>query len=235
MSNNHTARIVWRVLKTSFALLIFFVCFVLVLRMCTSGDPESMSRLSINQQLKDAYAQHGDDLLLQYQNQTSITLGANNRGYFSVTQYVFIPEAKQVQLVFRYNNSTIQHLKEDYQLSELPSKEAHLFDVTLVVTTDLTPDNREDNIEPSTLKSERYQPTQSQRDTTALYTYYRYTFDNVLVEDLTVGVFADIYYVGDLNYEEPAYGTLCLYDDMSDWMTKKLTQAEIEALREDKK
>ena len=39
-------------------------------------------------------------------------------------------------------------------------------------------------------------------------------------------VFADIYYEGDLNYEERPYGTLCLYDDESSWMDYKLTRTE---------
>ena len=36
----------------------------------------------------------------------------------------------------------------------------------------------------------------------------------------------DIYYEGDLNYEEPAYGTLRLYDDESPWVTYKLSRTE---------
>ena len=233
MTNQRTFRLFGRVVKISLTVLIFLVCGILLWRVFSSGDPASMSALSVNEPLREAYREHGEDLLLQYQNQNpSITQAEHNRGYFSVTQYVFIPQANQVQLVFRYNNSTIQHLKEDKGLAELPSKEDDLFDVTLVVTEDLTPNNAEDNDEASAVKKERIYPTSGgcTRDTTSLYTYYRYTFDGVTVEDLTLGVFVDVYYVGDLNYEEKAYGTLCIYNSSYDWITRGLTGEEIGAL-----
>lgn len=233
MSNQRTFRLFGRAVKISFTVLIFLICGILLWRVFSSGDPASMSRLSVNEPLKEAYREHGDSLVLQYQNQNpSITQADYNRGYFSVTQYVFIPQANQVQLVFRYNNSTLQHLQEDKGLAELPSKDADLFDVSLVVTRDLTPDNAEDNDKEEFIAKERILPTDGGcvRDTTSLYTYYRYTFDGVTVEDVTLGVFVDIYYVGDLNYKERAYGTLCIYNSAYDWITRGLTGEEIQAL-----
>ena len=44
-------------------------------------------------------------------------------------------------------------------------------------------------------------------------------------------MFADVYYVGDKNYDKPAYGTLCLYDDESKWIEQKLSEKDIEALK----
>jgi hypothetical protein len=203
--------------------------------MCSSGDPEQVKYLMGNEALYEAYKKHGDDLVLQYQNQDTITLAPHNRGYFSVTQYVFIPEAKQVQLVFRYNNSTIKHLAEDKGLAAVPDKSEELFDVTLVTTTDLTPDNREDNANTDVLEMKRYTPSAATRAETSLYTYYRFVFDNIEITPEMLYVFADVYYEGDLNYEEPAYGTLCLYDDESPWVTYKLSRTERKMLskRED--
>ena len=232
MSGRRTARIIGTVVKLMAVLLIFSVCGVLIFRMCSSGDPESMSVLTPNETLAAAYAENDGELTLRYQYQSTITRGENNAGYFSVTQYVFIPEAKQVQLVFRYNNSTLQHLAIDYGLPEIPAKEGTYFDVTLVRTTDLTPENREDNIDPATLGKKRYAPSEvyTTRDTSPLYTYYRYVFENVEIEDLTLGVFADVYYVGDLDYEKEAYGRLCLYDDESKWVYQKLSNRDRAAL-----
>ncbi len=232
MSGRRTARIIGAIVKLMAVLLIFSVCGVLIWRMCSSGDPESMSVLTPNKTLCKAYDEHGGDLTLRYQYQSTITRGEDNAGYFSVTQYVFIPEARQVQLVFRYNNSTIQHLAADYGLSEIPSKDETLFDVTLVRTTDLTPENREDNIKPETLERRRYYPTAALtvRDTSPLYTYYRYVFEDVEVEDLTVGVFADVYYVKDIDYDAEAYGRLCLYDDESKWIGQELFDRDKAAL-----
>ena len=138
MTNNHNMRLFGRVVKWSISLLLCLICGILVWRMCSSGDPEQVKYLMKNDVLCDAYEKHGDDLVLQYQMQDTITTAEYNRGYFSITQYVFIPEAKQVQLLFRYNNSTIKNLAKDYGLAAIPDKSEELFDLTLVTTIDLT-------------------------------------------------------------------------------------------------
>ena len=228
-------RLFGRVVKWSISLLLCLICGILIWRMCSSGDPEQVKYLMKNDTLCDAYEKHGDDLVLQYQMQDTITTAEYNRGYFSITQYVFIPEAKQVQLVFRYNNSTIKNLAKDYGLATVPDKSEELFDLTLVTTTDLTPDNRDDNTNNEALKMERYYPSAATRTETSLYTYYRFVFDNIEVTPDTLWVFADIYYEGDLDYSKRPYGTLCLYDDESPWVDYKLSRNEQKMLakRED--
>ena len=149
MPNGHNMRVFWRVVKWSISLLLVVICGILIWRLCSSGDPEEVKYLMGNDALYEAYDKHGKDLVLQYQNQDTITRAEYNAGYFSITQYVFIPEAKQVQLVFRYNNSTIKNLASDYGLAEIPEKGEDLFDVTLVSVVDLTPDNPKDNEEES--------------------------------------------------------------------------------------
>ena len=230
MPNGHNMRVFGRVVKWSISLLLCLICGIIVWRMCSSGDPEEVKYLKGNDALYEAYDKHGKDLVLQYQMQDTITLAEYNRGYFSITQYVFIPEAKQVQLVFRYNNSTIKHLAEDYELGAIPDKSEDLFDVTLLTTTDLTPDNREDNASTEQLTMQRYYPTSFERTETSLYTYYRFVFDNIEITPDMLYVFADIYYLGDLNYEERPYGTLCLYDDESPWVSYKLSRVELKML-----
>ena len=230
MPNGHNMRVFGRVVKWSISLLLCLICGIIVWRMCSSGDPEEVKYLKGNDALYEAYDKHGKDLVLQYQMQDTITLAEYNRGYFSITQYVFIPEAKQVQLVFRYNNSTIKHLAEDYELGAIPDKSEDLFDVTLLTTTDLTPDNREDNASTEQLTMQRYYPTSFERIETSLYTYYRFVFDNIAITPDMLYVFADIYYLGDLNYEERPYGTLCLYDDESPWVSYKLSRVELKML-----
>ena len=226
MPNGHNMRVFGRVVKWSISLLLCVICGIIIWRLCSSGDPKEVKYLMGNDALYEAYDEHGKDLVLQYQMQDTITLAEYNRGYFSVTQYVFIPEAKQVQLVFRYNNSTIKHLARDYELEVIPDKSEDLFDVTLVTTTDRTPDNREDNANTESLAMERYYPTTFERTETSLYTYYRFVFDNIEITPDMLYVFADIYYMGDLNYEERPYGTLCLYDDESPWVPYKLSRVE---------
>ena len=231
MPNGHNMRVFWRVVKWSISLLLCIICGILLWRVFSSGDPKEVKYLMGNDALYEAYEEKGKDLVLQYQMQDTITLAEYNRGYFSITQYVFIPDARQVQLVFRYNNSTIEHLARDYGLGAIPDKSEELFDLTLVTTKDLTPDNQGDNENTENLAMERYYPTAAIRTETSLYTYYRFVFDNVEVTPDMLYVFADIYYKGDLDYEERAYGTLCLYDDASLWVDYKLSHTERKMLK----
>ena len=224
-------RILGWILRTLGTLVVFGVVAVIVWRLASSGDPAAVKSLIPNEPLAAAYAQYGDDLILRRQNQISITRAERNAGYFSVTRCVFIPQANQVQLVFRYNNSTLRHLKEDYDLDAIPPKSGVYFDVSLVKTTDLTPETKDDNLDPATLRAERILPScEPKRAETGLYTYFRYTFDGVTVDDLTDGIYADIFYLDDLDYSREAYGTLCLYAYDSEWIPVKLTAADKKAL-----
>lgn len=226
-------RIAKRVTRGLFILFVLFVNALLVWRIFFSTViPKTVGTMLPNEALSAAYEQYGDSLTLRYQDQEQVTSAKQNYGYFGVVQCVFIPEARQVQIVVRYNNSTLKHLALDYGMTEIPSKDQHLFDVTLIKTTDLTPDVPNDDLtDTTTFSVTRYQPNEVYvRDTTQLYTYYRYVFDNVEMDELTVGVFADIYYVGDVDYNKPAYGTLCLYDNRSPWLIYEPSRADREAL-----
>ncbi len=219
-------------LRAIFLAVILIVPTILIWRMCTSGDPKQVKYLAPNETLKIAYAEHGDGLILQYQEQASVTRAKENAGYFSVTRCVFIPEAKQVQIVFRYNNSTLRHLAEDYKLESVPQKSGMWFDVTLVKTRDLTPNTKDDNLDPATLSTERFFPSgEAIRAETGLYTFFRYTFDNITIDDLTDGIYVDIYYNGAINYDEKSYGTLCIYAYDSEWIPYRMTAAEKKSLQ----
>jgi hypothetical protein len=226
MTTGHNLRVFWRVVKWSISLLLVVVCSIILWRVFSSGDPKEVKYLMGNDALYEAYGEHGKKMVLQYQNQDTITRADYNAGYFSVTQYVFIPEAKQVQLVFRYNNSTIENLARDYGLAEIPEKSEDLFDVTLVTVTDRTPSDLSDNENGDAKLKTRYFPSAAVRTETSLYTYYRFVFDNIEVTPDMLYVFADFYYEGDLNYEKRPYGTLCLYDNASAWIPYKLSRTE---------
>ena len=192
--------------------------------------PDEVRDLQKNDALTAAWETYGDNLTFRRQEQATITRGEHNNGYFSVVDCVFIPEAAQVQLVFRYNNSTIRHLARDYQLDRVPDKGEELFEVTLLRTTDLTPEDKSDNGDPATLAEERFYPTSAVRAETSLYTYYRFVFDGVTVEGDTDGVFADIYYRGDIDYKKTPYGALCLCADGDAWLPYSLSSGDRKAL-----
>ena len=233
MPNSRTPRIIGRVVKIIFTLLIFSVCGILAWRVCSSGDPKSVDTVIVNEALARAYEKHGDELLMRYQNQDTITQDEHNSGYFSVTQYVFIPDAEQVQLVFRYNNSTLEKVAKDKKLSKIPEKSAHLFDITLVIVTDTTPDDKKDNKNGENLERVRIKPSDYVKDSESkrLYTYYRYVFDGVTLPENAVAVYCEVYYEKEINdYEGEAYGRLCLYDTEHKWFEEKLSRADKKAI-----
>lgn len=211
---------------------IFAMIFFLLWRVFFSGKiPKEVKGLSPNAVLAETYAERGKDMILQTQEQGTMTRGDANYGYFGVPQFVFIPEAAQVQVLFRYNNSTLEATARDFSLPEVPLRGEEIFDVTLLAVKDLTPEDKSDNHDGSeTLGKERIKPTSHTVTTTWLYTYILYTFDNVTVTDDTITVFFDIYYKGAVDYEKTPYGSLRLYHEESVWVPVDLTRADKKAL-----
>lgn len=229
--NITVGKIISKTIKYLFLALIFFINGILIFRMCSSSEPASMKALMVNDKTIEAYKKSGYDLYMFYQKQDSITRGENNSGYFSVEQVVFIPDAQQVQVLVRYNNSTLKALATDYGLDSVPDRNKDLFDVTLIKTTDLTPDNSEDNSNPEFLQKERFYPSKMIKDEKNLYNYRKFIFDGVTSED-AVGIFVDIYYNENIDYEKSAYGTLCIYDAQSQNFDYKLSSSDKKTLWE---
>ena len=218
MPTGRNAHRVGRILRFVLVSLVYGVCLLLLLRMCSARAPKELRGLDCNPTLKTAYAQAGD-LTLCYQNGDSITRAEPSKGYFAIPEYYYIPEANQVQLIFRYNNSTLKYVTEDYDLPEALTREGDWFDLTLVLTKE---DGTSVRIAP-----EKIEKSLSKR----LYTFYRITFDGVAIDEDATGLFADVYYKDDLDYEKDAYGTLCLYDPAEKWLTKKLTNSDRKSLK----
>ena len=125
----------------SVAIVVFFVW-----RAFFSGIlPESMKALSPNEPLASAYVEGGGELDAFSQEQRSLTSTDRNSGYFSVERATIIPGANQIQIVFRYNNSTLEHLVKDKGLDAVPDRAEDVYDVTLFFSVDLTPDDESDN------------------------------------------------------------------------------------------
>ncbi len=238
---SRTFRWTGRIVKFLFFCIIFGVISLLVWRMASSGDPDSMHLPAVNDKLAAAYEQAGGELYLFRQEQNSITRAESNAGYFSVTDALFIPEANQVQIVVRYNNSTIRALCEDYGLAETPDRSAELYDVTLLIATDLTPDNDADNSgnDPASVAFTRIRPTSVEKDQKNLYNYRRLVFDldsaglslaELLESGEWLAAYADFYYVEDIDYEATPYGTLCLYDFQSERDRAKLDKEDRQAI-----
>ncbi len=221
-------------------LLVFGTIFFFLWRVFSSGNPKELERLTPNAPLRAAYqtaeAENRElSVFTQYQEYYITSDREKNYGYFAITDAKFIEDADQIQVLFRYNNSTIRHLVEDYGLAETPDRKEDLYDVTLTVAYDLTPEVLTDNDgnDPACVRFERFYPTSSEADQKNLYNFRKLTFDGIDMSPANEPVLAvcvDIYYKGDIDYQKDAYGTLIIYDYASDRDPYELSRAEREAL-----
>ena len=92
--------------------LVILVVGVFLWRFSISRIPDELMELTPNATLSEAYAQN-PDLTLFTQEQNTTTRGENSYGYFTVCDAVFIPEAGQVQILIRYNDSTLRATEEE--------------------------------------------------------------------------------------------------------------------------
>ena len=145
---------------------------------------------------------------------------------------MFIPQADQLQFVFRYNNSTLKYTYEDYFLPAIPSRDEEVYDVTVTVMYDLTPENDADNDgkTPEAVEYVRFFPADMKACKRDLYNYRKFVFDNIEIHDRVLAVYADFYYVGDINYNETPYGSLLLYYYTERNIDYKLTNADKTAI-----
>lgn len=242
---NTALKIVAWVVRVLTGVIIFSVAAFLLWRIAISGTPSELAGISPNQTLADAYREN-ETLTLFYQDQSKITRGKDNSGYFSALDPVFIKEADQFQVVFRYNNSTIRALAEDYKLDKVPDRSEELYDVSLIIVTDRTPENDEDDLlkenTPESMIITRVFPTASEtvRLEKNLYNYRKLVFDGVVIDEDTLGVYLDIHYVGDIRYNnegfdvyrDRSYGALCVYDFLTENLDRALSGSEEKAIRE---
>ena len=233
MASFRAPRIIGWIVRLLFSLFILSILGLLFWRVAISDKiPKAIDTLTPNANLTEAYEANDGKLTLQYQDLVNISYSPERYGYFAAPSYVFIPEANQVQVVFRYNNSTIVHLAEDYGLGAVPEKSEHLFDISLVIATDLTPNDHTDDLDESTLSTRRILPSSDPiREETKLYTFYRYVFDGVSIEDVTNAIYLDVYYVEDIQYESKPYDALPLYAWDENWIPYSPSRADRIAMK----
>lgn len=231
----------FKLVVTAVVILVFAI---FIWRFVTGRVPEELEVLSPDATLAEAYERYGESLVLYTQDQNSITRAEESYGYFTACQAIFIPQAGQVQLLIRYNDSTLEATERDYGLEEgTLDPEKDWYDVTLVVARDLTPDNGEDNLgsDPESVALSRIQPSAVAASVhEGLYSYRRLIFNDVPQDALTLAVYADFYFARDIAYlsedfdiyTDTAYGTLCLYAHADKNVSLSLTEADTLALRE---
>jgi len=247
--SNRNWRIAGKIIKYAALTVVFSVCAIIIWRIASSGDPESVKTLMVSDATYGAYVDGNEELDAYYQKQLEMTRAEYNSGYFRISQVAIIPAAEQIQLVLRYNNSTLRYIESDlgFENDRMLSRDDDLFELSIVKVTDLTPDRTDDNAfnakeYPESVMEERFYPSQMMSERKNLYNYRKFIFENISVDELTLALYVDIYYKGedkDGNAVTPSYekgavgsGTLCIYDYKSENLTRKLTSRDRAALAE---
>ena len=234
-----------KILTPIFTLACLLVTVLILFRICSQNKiPSEIDTISVNDSLKSAYAEKGDDLSVIYQDlhiystERNVRLDENGKiipnagkAYFAVPSSIFIPDARQLQLVLRYNNSTLKYLAEDYKAicPKVPDRSEEVYDITLIKVTDLTPDDQTDNDLPAKLAEERFTVTSVKSAEKKLHNFRRLTFENFDL-DGALRVYLCIYYKGDVDYGEDPYATVTLYDSTKPTLSYTLTERDVAAL-----
>lgn len=220
--------ILGHLLRFLFALLIITVCTLIVWRVAFSQrTPKALREIADNDVLSAAYAANGGNLtVLEQPELVKYTQGEDNYAYFNLKWSYYIPEAKQLQVLVFYNKSTLERLAKDRALEAVPPRDSEVFSLVLTQYLDMTPagvtvENEADREK----KVIEIKPTSCQLETYSLYTFCRYTFDNVELSDNTMHIWLDFCY-GEGTREQTSYGTLVMYDAAEQTATRALSSKE---------
>ena len=230
-------RLVGRIFVYAFRVFVFGVIALVLWRVLWSDRvPSEAKRLLVNDATAAAYAEHGDQLSLFTQPCEPLTYREDENGIYGlfwVSQSVFLPEADQVQILTRYNNSTLRQIAEDFKLDEVPAREQNVVDVTLRATLDPTPQDRENGDEYLV----RYYPSgEPTACSTTMYNYRKLVFDGIDLSDPhLIDISVDFYYVERVDYDDVPYGTLCIYDATFENEPVQLSRGDRRALESYKK
>lgn len=212
-----------RGLRIALTLLVVAVNVLILWRLLFSDRvPADMKPLTPNQALCTAYAVSEDLPDAFTQPQVDIIWDGETRGYFWVVQAVFLPEAQQIQVLVRYNNSTLRHIAEDFSLAQTPDRTEEIIDVTLVRT-----EKGEDGAQ--TVETRYFSDGTVRSAQKNMYNYRRYTFEGITAEN-AAEIRVEIYYKGAVDYTKTAYGTLRIYDNVTPTEHYTLTKRDRAAL-----
>ncbi len=232
---NRVLTVIGKCIKWFFIALAAAVFVTMLWRINTMENvPKEMQTLTVNQAIYDAYCEataQGETLEMFTQGMIDpLTTNEQAYGYFWVAESVIIPDAQQLQLVVRYNSSTLEHLASDFKLGHIPGRDEEVLSLRVRVIEDATPDDPSDNEKEQAwivhTLTPTAAPTAAQKD---VYNYRRYVFDGVSTGDNIIGIMVDFYYAGAADAESPL-GSLYVYYERATSERVKLTKNDIAAL-----
>ena len=200
--------------KTVILAISFFIYAFFIFRLCSTGEaPESVSSIVWNDTTRAAYTADPDGFqILTQEPSTFIT----DNGRFWISDVVYLPQAKQLQLTIKYNDSTLKYLREALA-NQTTSAEGDETADTLTADDIILPDEPFDY---SILDNSgnRYSVYSSIADREQNYNYRRLVFENIEIPEYAV-FYVDMYYVGAIDYSATPYGSLMTWNTSQDTKT----------------
>ena len=184
----------------------FMACFVIALafRLYThSYYPSEMKKIYFNDVLTEHY--FATDDFKAYTQELSYHYDDPDYkdNYFFAEHLIYIPEAKQLQVCLRYNNSALDKIAEKYKLEEIPEASPDLFSFSLsTICEEIDENGNKEEI------TRRYDCSYVYAEEKFMYNYMKLIFDGVefdQFEEDTGWFRVDTYFVGhDIpNEDEP--------------------------------
>ncbi len=240
MSKINTAyKFIKLAIKLLFVALVLFVYGFLMFRMCSLDSlPNELDDLVITEGMKNAYAQGGGDNFI-YQRKNLFNTDDKTYGLFAVPSYVIVKGADEIQVVFRYNVSTLEKVAEELELPSVPDRNTEgLFDLTLTLKHSVddiveVEEGQEtvDYDQPENHYMTLIKPDRVEHFKEGKHNYVRCIFKSVgFDENDTLGIFLNVYYRDNVNYEELPLGTVRLYHYTTTNKIYPLTKNDREAL-----
>ncbi len=202
-----------KVAKITFKVVILgislFIYSFFIFRLCSTQDaPKSVSSIIWNEITRAAYQANPEEFqILSQEPSTFIT----DNGRFWISDVVYLPQAKQLQLTIKYNDSTLKYLKEALAKQQAEAETAETDNGKDVILPEIVlPDEPFDY---SILDNSgvRYHEYASISDREQNYNYRRLVFENIEIPD-HAAFYVDMYYVGAIDYSAIPYGSLMAWN-----------------------
>ena len=196
--------------KTVILAISFFIYAFFIFRLCSTQDaPESVSSIVWNDTARAAYLADPDAFQILSQEPSTII---TDDGRFWISNVVYLPQANQLQMTIKYNDSTLKYLRE----ALARTANAADSDAAETVSADdiALPDEPFDY---SVLDNSgvRYNEHSSIADHEQNYNYRRLVFENISIPE-HAAYYIDMYYVGAIDYSAVPYGSLLAWNTSLD-------------------
>lgn len=197
--------------KTVILAISFFIYAFFIFRLCSTQDaPESVASVVWNDTTRAAYAAAPDDFQILSQDPVTII---TDDGRFWISDVVYLPQAKQLQLTIKYNDSTLKYLKE--ALAKQASTTLDDGTVQTVSVDDIVLPDEPFDYTLLDNSGNRYAEHTSYAEHHQNYNYRRLVFENVEIPE-HAAFYIDMYYVGAIDYSAIPYGSLLAWNTSLD-------------------